>query len=93
MQQRLRDLEEINAIGQSRWQQFEQLDVCKKKWEIQRRKTRKHCGGCQCVLYVRSATDQVPDEKDLDVVYSSPNSHCIFCFQCAMVRNLVSDTQ
>lgn len=81
MQERLADLRRINSGG-SRWQQFIELEECQGKWTIQRKKTRRHCAHCGCVLYVRSATDCVTDEKDLDEVYWTHNRAVPYCFAC-----------
>lgn len=67
---------------QTRWDQGLALDEYRKKWAMQRKKTRRYCHRCGCVLYVRSATDTVADEKDLDEVYFSPHGQIVACFRC-----------
>ncbi len=83
MQQRLADLKELNRPGSSRWEQFIALDLTyRPKWENNRKKTRRYCYKCDCVLYVRSETDTVTDEKDLDEIYYSLKGG-VCCFRCS----------
>ena len=81
MQARLADIKEINSL-QTRWDQGIALEECRVKWEEQRRKTRRYCNHCGCMLYVRSFNDNVMDEKDLDEVYYSVDKRRIYCFYC-----------
>jgi len=81
MQKRLADLQEINSM-QTRWDQYEALEARRILWELQQKKTRRYCSACQCVLYVRSKTDNVPDEKDLDEVYPGVDDRFVYCFRC-----------
>lgn len=80
MQQRFFDLEGLDGLRAMPELQAGRLEQARAMWQRWRRRTRRWCVHCQCVMYVRGPHDTKPDDCDLDEVFRDQRG--LWCFRC-----------